>query len=226
MTCIIRPTFTSSFFDGHMASFCIWSKLTTTTTKLTKANCWNCVFCCYQISYHNATHNTGHSTTLTQSLWHELKISVRPSPRVVVNWSARCPKKLPYSQKRGELHFSGRWAKFLFVSPPFPGEQMNFWERFKCYIFFYDNKILNPKLAPNWFSNVKVIDITSDPALSWSGPICYSQWVNATWQYDDSDSSNFSKWPNDRMVAAVKHCWPLVQGRRNWREIWLKTTTG
>ena len=31
--------------------------------------------------------------------------------------------------------------------------------------------------------------------------ICYSQRVNAT-----------SQWPNDRMVAVVKHCWLLVQG--------------
>ena len=35
--------------------------------------------------------------------------------------------------------------------------------------------------------------------------ICYSQRVNATWQYVDSGSSNCSKCPNDRMVAVVKH---------------------
>ena len=36
--------------------------------------------------------------------------------------------------------------------------------------------------------------------------ICYSQRVNATSQYNDSGSSRCSKWPNDRMVAVMKHC--------------------
>ena len=40
--------------------------------------------------------------------------------------------------------------------------------------------------------------------------ICYSQQLNATSQYNDSGSSRCSKWPNDRMVAVVKHCWLLV----------------
>ena len=31
-------------------------------------------------------------------------------------------------------------------------------------------------------------------------------------------SSRCSKWPNDRMVAVVKHCWLPVQGRRGCRE--------
>ena len=35
--------------------------------------------------------------------------------------------------------------------------------------------------------------------------ICYSERVNATPQYNDSGSSTCSKWPNDRMVAVVKH---------------------
>ena len=48
--------------------------------------------------------------------------------------------------------------------------------------------------------------------------ICYSQRVNATSQFNDSGSSTCSKWPNDRMVAVVKHCWLLVQGRRGCRE--------
>ena len=48
--------------------------------------------------------------------------------------------------------------------------------------------------------------------------IRYSQRVNATSQYNDSGSSKCSKWPNDRMVAVVKHCWFLVQGRRGFRE--------
>ena len=43
--------------------------------------------------------------------------------------------------------------------------------------------------------------------------ICYSQRVNATSQYNDSGSSRCSKWPKDRMVAVVKHCWLLVQGK-------------
>ena len=40
--------------------------------------------------------------------------------------------------------------------------------------------------------------------------ICYSQRVNATSQYNDSGSSAFSKWLNDRMVAVVKRFWLLV----------------
>ena len=43
--------------------------------------------------------------------------------------------------------------------------------------------------------------------------ICCSQRVNATSQYEDSGSSSCSKWPNDRMVAVVKRCCLLVQGR-------------
>ena len=56
--------------------------------------------------------------------------------------------------------------------------------------------------------------------------VCYSQRVNATSQHNDSGSSRCSKWPNDRMVAVVKHCWLLVQGRGECRERWLKNTTG
>ena len=48
--------------------------------------------------------------------------------------------------------------------------------------------------------------------------ICCSQRVNATSQYNDSGSSRCSKWPNDRMVAVVKHCWLLVQGTRACKE--------
>ena len=48
--------------------------------------------------------------------------------------------------------------------------------------------------------------------------ICYSQRVNATSQYNDSGSSTCSKWPDGRMVAVVKHCWLLVQGRIGCRE--------
>ena len=47
--------------------------------------------------------------------------------------------------------------------------------------------------------------------------ICYSQRVNAMSQYNESDSSTCSKWLNDRMVAVMKYCWLLVQGRRGWR---------
>ena len=39
-----------------------------------------------------------------------------------------------------------------------------------------------------------------------------------TSQYKESGSSRCSKWPNDWMVAAVKHYWLLVQGRRGCRE--------
>ena len=41
--------------------------------------------------------------------------------------------------------------------------------------------------------------------------ICYSQRVNATSQYNDSGSSRCSKWPKDRMVAVVKHCYSLYK---------------
>ena len=47
---------------------------------------------------------------------------------------------------------------------------------------------------------------------------CYSQRVSATSQYSDSGSSKYSKWPNDQMVAVVKHFLLLVQGRRGCRE--------
>ena len=42
--------------------------------------------------------------------------------------------------------------------------------------------------------------------------IFYLPQVNATWQDDDSVSSNFSKWSNDRIVAVAKRCWLRVQG--------------
>ena len=41
--------------------------------------------------------------------------------------------------------------------------------------------------------------------------ICYSQRVNATLQYNDSGSSRCSKWPNDLMVAVVKHAGSLYK---------------
>ena len=46
------------------------------------------------------------------------------------------------------------------------------------------------------------------------------------WQWDDSGSSSFSKWPNDQTVAVVKHCWPPVQGRRGCMERLVQTTNG
>ena len=48
--------------------------------------------------------------------------------------------------------------------------------------------------------------------------IYYSQRENATSQYNDSSSSRSSKWPNDRMIAVAKHCWLLVQERKDCRE--------
>ena len=48
--------------------------------------------------------------------------------------------------------------------------------------------------------------------------ICHMQRVNAKSQYNDSGSSRCSKWSNDRIVAVVKHCWLLVQGRSGCRE--------
>ena len=50
--------------------------------------------------------------------------------------------------------------------------------------------------------------------------------VNATSQCNDSGTSRCSKWPNDRMLAVVKHFWLLVQGRSGCRKRWLNTTTG
>ena len=38
-------------------------------------------------------------------------------------------------------------------------------------MFFYDNWILNPKLAPNWFTNVKVFYITPNPRVSGTGQL-------------------------------------------------------
>ena len=35
---------------------------------------------------------------------------------------------------------------------------------------FYDNKILNPNLAPKWFTNVTVIEITPNPGVSGTDP--------------------------------------------------------
>ena len=52
--------------------------------------------------------------------------------------------------------------------------------------------------------------------------ICYSQRINATSQYNDSGSSSCTKWPNVWIVAMVKNCELLVQGRRGCRERWLK----
>ena len=40
-------------------------------------------------------------------------------------------------------------------------------------------------------------------------------------QYNDSGSSRCSKWPNDRIVAVVKHCWLLVQGRTGCDYHWI-----
>ena len=37
-------------------------------------------------------------------------------------------------------------------------------------MFFCDDKILSLKLAPNWFTNVKVIEITLNPEVSGTGP--------------------------------------------------------
>ena len=49
----------------------------------------------------------------------------------------------------------------LSVPPQFSSEPTNLLEKFKCRMFFYDIKIVNPKLAPNWFTNKKVIMIIS-----------------------------------------------------------------
>ena len=44
-------------------------------------------------------------------------------------------------------------------------------------MFFYDSKILNPNLAPDWFANVKVIEITPNPGVSGTDPIwtCFTR---------------------------------------------------
>ena len=38
-------------------------------------------------------------------------------------------------------------------------------------MFFHDNKILNPTLAPNWFTNVIVVGITTNPGIEGTGPL-------------------------------------------------------
>ena len=48
--------------------------------------------------------------------------------------------------------------------------------------------------------------------------ICYSQRVNATSQCNNTGSSRCSRWPKDRMIAVVKHCWLFVQGKIDCRE--------
>ena len=37
-------------------------------------------------------------------------------------------------------------------------------------MLFYDNWILNPRLTPNWFTNVNAIEITPNPGISRAGP--------------------------------------------------------
>ena len=37
-------------------------------------------------------------------------------------------------------------------------------------MLFYENQILNPKLAPNWFTNVKVIEIKPIQGGKWDRP--------------------------------------------------------
>ena len=38
-------------------------------------------------------------------------------------------------------------------------------------MFFYDCKILNAKIAPNWLTNVKVIEIMPNQGVSGTGPL-------------------------------------------------------
>ena len=56
--------------------------------------------------------------------------------------------------------------------------------------------------------------------------ICYSQRVNATSQCNNVAVRVFKMAEPDGIVAVVKHCWLLVQGRRGCRERSLNTTTG
>ena len=51
---------------------------------------------------------------------------------------------------------------------PISGKQT---QKFKCCMFFYDSEILNPKLAANWFTNVKVIEVTPNPGVSGTDPL-------------------------------------------------------
>ena len=84
--------------------------------------------------------------------------------------SAACNRsKMSYSQKmRGVI----KGATILFVPPPFSSEPMNIQEKFNCCMFFYNSKILNPiKLAPSWFTNVKVIETMPNPEVSGTGPL-------------------------------------------------------
>ena len=65
----------------------------------------------------------------------------------------------------GALHLLKKRATILFVLPLFSSEEMNcsVREKFNCLMFFYDNKILTNRLARNWFTNVKVLDVMPKP---------------------------------------------------------------
>ena len=93
----------------------------------------------------------------------------------------------------------------------------------ECPVIAEITRILTAKIRRQFFF---VITTTASTRCQNFQLICYLQRVNATSQYNHSGSSRCSKWPNDRMVAAMKHCWHLVQGRRGCRERWLKATTG
>ena len=91
------------------------------------------------------------------------------------------------------------------------------WQELLAYsmqIFIYDFSLLSQLMwaLTAWFKNFQ--------------PICYSQWINMMSQYNDSGSSRCSKWPNNHMIAVVKHCQLFVQGRRGCRERWPRATTG
>ena len=58
----------------------------------------------------------------------------------------------------------------LYGSAPPPGLFPTDWPDFGL-MFFYDCKILNPKLAPNWFTNVKVIEIMPNLGVNGTGPL-------------------------------------------------------
>ena len=59
----------------------------------------------------------------------------------------------------------------LFYPLRFSNKKNEFLRKVRLLYVFYDSKILNPKLAPNWFTNVKVTEITPNPGVSGTGPL-------------------------------------------------------
>ena len=57
-------------------------------------------------------------------------------------------------------------------------------------MFLYDNWILNPNIAPNWFTNVKVIEITPYPGVSGTVPLKPIRYASASLDRIVADKSH------------------------------------